>query len=157
MTVCKIMKTIAFAWKTTYLIYLECNTSSCSSSGSTTVVGQGLPVPLVGLAFSDLWITPPPPPYHSRIVSPTYDGTVYLGFKPMTGMLLSRTIWWLYHKTGCPRVRSKKHIFSFIYLALQAANVGNKIQPSSSLSLLDVATTERNIFTPDEDYPALQP
>ena len=44
------------------------------------------PVPLVELAFSDLWITP-----HSRIVSPTYSGTVHLGLEPMTGMLLSRT------------------------------------------------------------------
>ena len=37
--------------------------SSSSSFGSTTDVGQGLPVPLVGLAFSDLLISP-----HSRIV-----------------------------------------------------------------------------------------
>ena len=62
---------------------------------STTVVGQGLPVPLlVGLAFSDLLIP------HSRIVSPTYGGTVHAGLEPMTGMLLNRTSWRLYYKTG---------------------------------------------------------
>ena len=31
------------------------------------------------------------PTPHSRIVSPTYGGTVYLGLEPMTGMVLSRT------------------------------------------------------------------
>ena len=34
--------------------------------------------------------------YHSRIVSPT----VYSGLEPMTGMLLRRTSWRLYHQTG---------------------------------------------------------
>ena len=53
---------------------------------NTTVVDQGLPVPLVELAFNDLWITP-----HSRIVSPTYAGTVHFGLEPMTSMLLSGT------------------------------------------------------------------
>ena len=54
--------------------------------GSTTVVGQDLPVPLllVGLAFSDFID-------HSKIVNPKYGGTVHMGFEPMTGMLLSRT------------------------------------------------------------------
>ena len=33
----------------------------------------------MGLAFNDFWITT-----HSRIVSPTYGGAVYLGFEPMT-------------------------------------------------------------------------
>ena len=56
------------------------------SFDSTTGVDQGLAVPLVVLAFSDFWITP-----HSRIVSVTYGGTVYLGLEPMTSMLLSRT------------------------------------------------------------------
>ena len=54
---------------------------------TTTVVGQGLPVPLVDLAFSGLLISPNIP----RIFSPTYGGTVYLGLEPMTGMLLNRT------------------------------------------------------------------
>ena len=43
----------------------------------------------------DFWITP-----HSRIVSPTYGGTVYSRLEPITGMLLSRTNWRLYHETG---------------------------------------------------------
>ena len=63
--------------------------------GSTTDVGQGLPVPTCGLGFQ--WLIDSP---HSRIVSPTYDGAVYLGIEPMTGMLLSRTNWRLYYETG---------------------------------------------------------
>ena len=31
--------------------------------------------------------------YHSRIVNPTYGGTVYSGLESMTGMLLRRTSW----------------------------------------------------------------
>ena len=58
--------------------------NSSSSSGSTTVVGQGLPVPLAGLAFSDFLISS-----HSKIVSSMYGGTDYLGVEPMTGILLS--------------------------------------------------------------------
>ena len=61
--------------------------SSSSLFGSTTVFGQSLPVPLlVGLAFSDFIDSP-----HSRIVSPTYGGTVHSGLEAMTGMLLSRS------------------------------------------------------------------
>ena len=51
----------------------ECMRSHSSSTiscfvffGSKNVVGQGLPVPLVGLTFSDLFIS-----HYSRIVSPT--------------------------------------------------------------------------------------
>ena len=58
--------------------------------GKITVVGQGMSVPpLVSLGFSDLFIT------RSRIVSPTYGGTVHFGLEPMTNMLLSRTSWLL--------------------------------------------------------------
>ena len=48
--------------------------------GTTTAIGQGLPVPTseLSLAFSDYC-------YHSRIVSPVYGGTVYSGLEPMTG------------------------------------------------------------------------
>ena len=49
-----------------------------------TTTGQGLLVPLVGLAFSDLLIT------HNRIITPIYRDTDPLGFEPITGMLLSR-------------------------------------------------------------------
>ena len=45
-----------------------------------------LPVPLVGLAFSDLLIFS-----HSRIVSPTYGGTVHLGLEPLMSPSLSHT------------------------------------------------------------------
>ena len=48
--------------------------------GTTTVFGQGLPILLLGLAFSNLLIT------HSRIISPTYGGMVHLGLEPMTDM-----------------------------------------------------------------------
>ena len=65
--------------------------------GTTSEIGQGLLVPLVGLAFSDLLIS------HSWIVSPMYGGTVHLGLEPMTGMLLSRTSWRLYYGTNQPR------------------------------------------------------
>ena len=64
--------------------------------GSTTDVGQGLPVPTSGLGFQ--WLIDSPP--HSRIFSPTYGGAVYLGIEPITGMLLSRTSWRLYYETG---------------------------------------------------------
>ena len=47
--------------------------SSSSSFGLTTVVGQGLPVPLVGLAFNEFQIA------QIQIVNPMYGGTVYLG------------------------------------------------------------------------------
>ena len=47
-------------------------------------VVQALPVPLVGLDFSDHSDLID---YHSRIVSPTYGDTVYLELEPMTGML----------------------------------------------------------------------
>ena len=66
---------------------------------STTVVGKGL---LMG--YANLWgwlsmtfvLSP-----HSKIVSPTYGATVYLGgLEPMTIMLLSRTSWPLYYDTG---------------------------------------------------------
>ena len=53
--------------------------------GTTNVVSQGLSVPLVGLVFSDLLIT------HSRIVSPTYGGTVHTRLEPKMGILLSHT------------------------------------------------------------------
>ena len=53
-------------------------------SGTSTVVGQGLPVPLVDLALSGLLID------HGRKVCHTYVGTVHSGLKPLTGMLLSR-------------------------------------------------------------------
>ena len=54
--------------------------------------------------------------YHSRIVSPTYDGAVYSGFEPMTGMLLRRTSWRLYHQTGPwplkrPKTKTKPILF----------------------------------------------
>ena len=42
-------------------------------------------LPLVGLPFSDLLIS-----LHSRIVSPTYGGTVHSGLEPMTGMFFVR-------------------------------------------------------------------
>ena len=54
--------------------------------------------PLVGFGFQSISHLIPPP--HSRIVSPTYGGAVNLGVEPMTGMLLSRTSWWLYYETG---------------------------------------------------------
>ena len=46
--------------RTAYFLWLS--RWSCSF-GSTTVVDQGLPILLVELAFSDFWITPPPPSY----------------------------------------------------------------------------------------------
>ena len=49
--------------------------------GTTTVVGQGLPVPLVALLLAT----------HSRIISPTYGGTLDSGLESMTGTLLGRT------------------------------------------------------------------
>ena len=52
--------------------------------GSTTVVGQGLP--LLGLAFSELLII------LSRIaIQDVTGGTVQMRLEPMTAMLLSRT------------------------------------------------------------------
>ena len=61
----------------------------------TAAVGQCLPLPLIVLAFSDVMIT------HSRIVSPTYGGTVNSGLELMTGILLSRTSWRLsVHETS---------------------------------------------------------
>ena len=42
--------------------------------------------------------------YHSWIVSPTYGRTFHSGLEPLTGMLLSRTSWRLYHQTGLTRV-----------------------------------------------------
>ena len=53
--------------------------------GTTIFVRQGMPVPLVGLVYSDLLIT------HSRIVCPTYGGTVRIGLVLMMDMLLSLT------------------------------------------------------------------
>ena len=45
--------------------------------------GEACHVKLLRLAFSDFWIT-----LHSRIVSPAYDRTVYLGLEPMTCMFV---------------------------------------------------------------------
>ena len=60
------------------------NSNSCSSS----LAQQPLPVkaclyPLVNWAWLSVIYC-----YHSRIVSPTYGGTVYSGLEPMTGMLV---------------------------------------------------------------------
>ena len=69
--------------------------SSCSSS-SSFMAQQPLTVkawmyPTSGLSVT-YWFT------QSWIVSPTYGSTDHLGLEPMTGMLLSRTIWQLYHE-----------------------------------------------------------
>ena len=59
-------------------------------------LSEGLPVPLNLWAWLSVTYWSP----HSRIVSPTYGGTVHLGLKPMTSMMLSRTSWRLYYETG---------------------------------------------------------
>ena len=57
--------------------------------GTTTAVGQGLPVPpIVKWAWLSVTYC-----YHTRIVG-TWT------HEPMTGMLLRRTSWRLYHQTG---------------------------------------------------------
>ena len=97
--------------------------------GSTTVVGQGLNVPYVGLAFSDYWITP-----HSRIVSQMYGGTIYLVLEPMMGMLLSRSSWRLHHETGMLFSVTKSVGKQTLFRCNRAFSAQNLIQLNISFS-----------------------
>ena len=77
--------------------------------------------------------------YHSRIVSPTYGGTVYSGLEPMTGMLLSRTSWRLYHQTGSSsKFDLIRYIKSMILYVLIAYHTEHHCEGNSIITLMSL-------------------
>ena len=74
-----------------WLLSKQNQSSVFDYNSSSSLVQQPLSVkPCLYHLWGWLSVTYGLPP-HSRIVSPTYGGTVHLGLEPITGMLLSRT------------------------------------------------------------------